>query len=107
MNLENTIKEIADESLDVFKEIFNDSIEDVEEEINSFINQAKKDAQNWGLLLLAGKLSKGELLALIEDQKDEIQSRLLRIAGEKQIETSRAKDRLINIIIDKLSELSN
>ena len=105
-DLNQELEEIKNQSLQAFKDEFGDAFEEDKEEIESFLRDSQDKAKKWGAALLANVISKDEFLNLIESEKKLFEAKLIKIAGKKQIKADNLKDKLISILIEKLTGLT-
>ena len=105
-DLNQELEEIKNRSLQAFKDEFGNAFEESKEEIETFLKNSEVKAKKWGAALLAGVISKDEFLNLIEGEKKLFEVKLIKIAGKKQIQANSLKDKLITILIDKLTGLT-
>ena len=106
MNIEQTLQEIKEESLQAFKNVFGDSLEEIKEETDKFIQESEERAKKWAIDVIQGYTNQKGLTLLLLGEKDGLKIRLLKIAGIKQIEAEKLKDDLIEILINKLVSLA-
>ena len=105
-DLNQELEEIKNQSLQAFKDEFGDAFEESKEEIDSFVKESEVKAKEWGAALITGDLSKEGFMFLIDAQKKLFEAKLIKIAGKKQIKADNLKDKLISILIDKLTSLA-
>ena len=106
-DLNQELEEIKNRSLQAFKDEFGDAFEEGKEEIETFLKNSEEKAKKWGAALLTNVISKDEFLNLIDGEKKLFEVKLIKIAGKKQIQINNLKGKLITILVDKLTGLTD
>lgn len=106
-DIELALQNIKDESLTALKETFGDSYEGSKQEIEELLKESEEKAKEWAADLITGVTRIEAVKYFLETEKSLYENTLIKIAGIQQINAANLKDKLIQILIEKLGELAN
>lgn len=106
MDFKNALNELKNQATDIFKDAFGDKYEQAKESLDQFIESSKEDLKRWAIMFANGEIEDKEaLLQLVKNQKDLLILEGLKAVGATQNELSGLKDKLVGLIVTKISEL--
>jgi len=103
MEVENVVKELKEDALNLVNSLFGDTKEEVTKEVNKLIDDSKSKLKEWSIDLIKGSLTKDQLVYLLNSRKDSLILLSLKIAGVNEIKANKLATGVIDLIIEKIS----
>lgn len=99
MNIDEILKEIKNELVQLFADNFKSLSSESKKDLNEFLSESEEKLKRWTVLLLEEKITKEEFEWLLKSQKDILILASLKEAGISKIKLSNFKNQVISTII--------
>ena len=102
MDFEQLLKELKEEIIAEAKNKFGDEGKLILADLEDYLKSSKEKLKKWSALFIQGAIDKDELEWLLKSQKDLLVMQALVKVGVNKIKAGHFKNKIIEIVLNKL-----